>query len=240
MFWFLGNTAGILFPGLVNTMLSMTVNVVCGPVKDSQAEIALSVVMLILIHRCLINICLRFCHSSCLALLVSSVSVFPPPPPSSSSSSLAGNSRRLTWARHSSRKSSATHSYHCVQYFRVSKQWYNCQCLGFLTCAQKSRNAVAHKGLYGHRKRVCTGSRLWEKNPLPNWGHEPASVLRLAFSIGRSTNWAIPVPPVPPPALPGAVLIADSKHWFTTSFLLEVGAGKRCLKCVQTEAFGVR
>ena len=65
----------------------MTVNVVCGPGKDSQAEIALSVVMLILIHRCLINICLRFCHSSCLALLVSSVSVFlllppPSPPPS--------------------------------------------------------------------------------------------------------------------------------------------------------------
>ena len=26
-------------------------------------------------------------------------------------------------------------------------------------------------GLYGHRKRVCTGSRLWEKHPLPYWGH---------------------------------------------------------------------
>ena len=167
-------------------MLSMTVNVVCGPVKDSQAEIALSVVMLILIHRCLINICLRFCHSSCLALLVSSVSVFPPPP--SSSLSLAGNSGHLTWARHSSRKSSATHSYQCVQYFRVSRQWYGCQCLGFLTCAQKSMNAIAHKGLYGHRKRVCTGSWLWGKNPSPHRGLEPASVLRLSFSVGRSTN----------------------------------------------------
>ena len=36
--------------------------------------------------------------------------------------SLAGNSGRLTWVRHSSRKNSATHSCQCVQYFRVSKQ----------------------------------------------------------------------------------------------------------------------
>ena len=34
--------------------------------------------------------------------------------------SLAGNSSRLTWARHRGRKSSATHSYQCVQYFPVS------------------------------------------------------------------------------------------------------------------------
>ena len=41
--------------------------------------------------------------------------------------SLAGNSSLLTWvkhSRHSSRKSSATHSYQCVQYFRLLKQWY--------------------------------------------------------------------------------------------------------------------
>ena len=37
------------------------------------------------------------------------------------------------------------------------------------------------RGLHGHRKRVCTGSRLWEKNPLWYRGFEPASVLRLAF-----------------------------------------------------------
>ena len=37
------------------------------------------------------------------------------------------------------------------------------------------------RGLYGHRKRVCTGSWLWEKNPLPHRGLEPASVLRPAF-----------------------------------------------------------
>ena len=37
------------------------------------------------------------------------------------------------------------------------------------------------RGLYGHYKRVCTGSQLWEKNPLLRRGLEPASVLRLAF-----------------------------------------------------------
>ena len=42
-------------------------------------------------------------------------------------------SLREIWVRHSSRKSSATW---CVRYFRVSKEWYDCQCLGFLTCTQ--------------------------------------------------------------------------------------------------------
>ena len=37
------------------------------------------------------------------------------------------------------------------------------------------------RGLYGHRKRVCTGSWLWEKYPLPHQGLEPALVLELAF-----------------------------------------------------------
>ena len=60
--------------------------------------------------------------------------------------SLAGNSGRLTWVRHSSRKSSATHSYQCVQNFCVSKQWHGCQCLGFLTCAQTLMHVIAHGG----------------------------------------------------------------------------------------------
>ena len=47
----------------------------------------------------------------------------------------AGNLACLSWVRHSSHKGSATHSYQCVQYFHVLKQWYGCQCLGFLTCA---------------------------------------------------------------------------------------------------------
>ena len=33
----------------------------------------------------------------------------------------------------------------CVLYFRVSKQWYGCQCLRVLTCTQVSRHAVEHR-----------------------------------------------------------------------------------------------
>ena len=39
------------------------------------------------------------------------------------------------------------------------------------------------RGLHGHCKRVCTGSWLWERNPLPHLGLKPASVLHLAFPL---------------------------------------------------------
>ena len=42
----------------------------------------------------------------------------------------AGNLGNLNWVKHSSCRSSVTHSYQCVQYFRLSKQWYGWQCLG--------------------------------------------------------------------------------------------------------------
>ena len=48
--------------------------------------------------------------------------------------------------RRISRKSSATHSYRCVQYFPVSEQCYGCQCLGFLTCTHMLMHAIAHRG----------------------------------------------------------------------------------------------
>ena len=57
-----------------------------------------------------------------------------------------GNSGHLTWVRHSSRKTSASHSYLCVQYFRVSEQLYDCQCLGLLTCADMLIHAIAQGG----------------------------------------------------------------------------------------------
>ena len=37
--------------------------------------------------------------------------------------------------------------------------------------------------LFKHRRRVCTGSQLWEENPLLHWGIEPLSVLCLAESL---------------------------------------------------------
>ena len=58
--------------------------------------------------------------------------------------SLVGNSSLLTQVRHSSWQSSATHSYLCMQYFCVSKQWCGYQCWGFLTCTQMSMHVIAH------------------------------------------------------------------------------------------------
>ena len=52
----------------------------------------------------------------------------------------------LTRVRHSSRKSSATHCYRCVQCFPVSRQWYGCQRWGFLPYAQMSMTAITDVG----------------------------------------------------------------------------------------------
>ena len=100
----------------------------------------------------------------------------------STSSSFLGSSGHLTWVRHSSHKTSATHSCQCAQYFLVSKQWHDCQCLGYLTYVQMLTPAIAHGG--------CTDtvweSALevdWEKNPVPSWGREPMSVLWLDFQL---------------------------------------------------------
>ena len=81
--------------------------------------------------------------------------------------SLAGNSRCLSWVRHSSRKSSATHSCQCVQHFRVSKQWYGCQCLGFFNVHTDVDTYDCTRGLYGDTVRESALEADWEKNPLP-------------------------------------------------------------------------
>ena len=47
---------------------------------------------------------------------------------------------------YSSHKSNITHPYPCVQYFYVSKQWHDCQCLGLLTWAQMLLHVAAHEG----------------------------------------------------------------------------------------------
>ena len=48
------------------------------------------------------------------------------------------------------------------------------------------------RGLYEHRKTVCTGCWLWEKNPLPHRGLEPASVLRVAFQSDAPIEHFLP------------------------------------------------
>ena len=46
---------------------------------------------------------------------------------------------------------------------------------GSLTCTQILMHVIAHWGVRGHRRRACAESWLWEKNPLPHLGIEPAS-----------------------------------------------------------------
>ena len=66
-----------------------------------------------------------------------------------------------------------------MQYLCATKEWFGCQCLGFLMCAQMLIHAIAHGGC-ADNVRVCTWSRLWEKNPLPHLGLGPAWILCLA------------------------------------------------------------
>ena len=58
---------------------------------------------------------------------------------------------------------------------------------GSLTCAQMLMHAVAHRGCTDTRKRVCTESWLWKKNPLPHHGIKPTSA---GWRSDALTNWA--------------------------------------------------
>ena len=93
----------------------------------------------------------------------------------------------VTWVRHSSRKSSATHSCQCVEYFPASRQWYGCQHLGLLMCAQIFMQAIAHRGcrvtVRLRESALWEKNRLWETNLLVPQGLEPTSVWRLAFQL---------------------------------------------------------
>ena len=110
----------------------------------------------------------------------------------STSLTFAGNLGHLTWVRHSSRKSSAARSYQHVWYFHVSKQWYGCQCLGFLSCVQVLMNAVARRGCTD-TVRVCTGSWPGQKC-LAIPGTQTCISIVPGFSSKRSTSWAISAP----------------------------------------------
>ena len=110
--------------------------------------------------------------------------------------SFAGNSGRLTWVRHSSRKSSATHCYHwvyavfpCVQtmvWLPVSGIWNVRTDVDACDCT---------RGQYGQvTERVCTGSWLWEKDPLTHRDSNPRQHCAWFFSRTGSTHWAIPAP----------------------------------------------
>ena len=92
---------------------------------------------------------------------------------------------------HSSRKSSATKFYQCVQYFRV----YGCQCLGFLTWAQMLMHAIAHGGCMGtvteSALKVDSGIIIiikYKIKKLAATGTRTRVSIAPGFSVRRSTN----------------------------------------------------
>ena len=103
---------------------------------------------------------------------------------------LAGNLGRLTWIRHSSHRSSTIHSYRCAQYFPVSKQWYGCQCLGFLMCTQMLMHVIACRDCADTRRESALKVD-WEKNPLLYWRLEPQVINAPGFLFQWATNWAV-------------------------------------------------
>ena len=103
------------------------------------------------------------------------------------------NFSHLTQVRHSSRKSSATHSYRCVQYFCVSKQWYGCQCLGFSTCTQMLMHATAYGGCADTVRESALKADSRRKNPFSIL--KPRSVLRMAIPSDTLPVEIFPAPP---------------------------------------------
>ena len=82
-------------------------------------------------------------------------------------------------------KSSATRSYQYVQYFRVPKQCYSCQCLGFLRC-WCTRTRLHKGGVRTPWKRVCTDIWLSEKNPLRALGNRTRVNINCAWPFGST------------------------------------------------------
>ena len=87
--------------------------------------------------------------------------------------------------------------------------WTN---IGSLTFVQTSMHAIAHR-VYGHCKRVCIESWLWEKTPLPHWGIEPASVACQSHALPTKLPPHSKPPPTPP-------IYYECKIWLFSSFFL--------------------
>ena len=77
-------------------------------------------------------------------------------------------------------------------------------------------HVLAHGGLYGHHDSICTESWLREKNPLPYWRLEPASVLHLAFQSD-----SLPIEISPSPSGPNTTAASSlGSFWPQTHLLL--------------------
>ena len=106
-------------------------------------------------------------------------------------SSLAGNLGRLTWVR---LQQPQEQRYPFLTVGVVFLCVWTKVCLpvlGFFNVHTGVNACDCTQGLYGHCKRVCCESWLWEKNPLPHQGIKPASP---AWWSNALTNWATSLP----------------------------------------------
>ena len=89
--------------------------------------------------------------------------------------SFAGNSDRLTWVRLQQPQEQRYPflTVRAVFSWVQTKVWL--QMLGTFNVLTDVNACDCTRGLYGHHEKVCTECWLWEKNPLPHRGIEPAS-----------------------------------------------------------------
>ena len=88
----------------------------------------------------------------------------------------------------------------CVQYYPVSKQWYGCQNLGFVTCTQMLMHAIARSGctntVRDSARRVNAGRKVschtGDSNPghCCDWRVNPM-FFQLSAPILFSFNWRL-------------------------------------------------
>ena len=77
--------------------------------------------------------------------------------------------------------------------FWVSKQWYGCQCLGFLTYAHNLIDAIANGNWMDTVRESALEVDSGRKIPCRTLGLEPTSILHLAFQPGMLlTELALP------------------------------------------------
>ena len=93
-------------------------------------------------------------------------------------------------------KSSATHFYQCVQYFSCVQTMVWLPVFGNFNVRTDVDACDCTRGMCGHRKRVRTESRLWEKNPLPHRGLGQTHVSTAPGFPSDTLPTGLPPPPL--------------------------------------------
>ena len=112
-----------------------------------------------------------------------------------------------TWVpylgRHSRHKISATYSCQCVQCLHVSKQWCDCQSLGFLTCAQILMHMIAHWGCTDTLRESALEADPGRKSHAApgSWAHSSIGPCFSVYQLSCPHPLHPPLPPISAMAL---------------------------------------